>query len=277
MSTFPPQLKKAVNTIDTELVDLIADRDEADELKRSAIDLPSIRLSQRSVCDLEMLATGGFSPLRTFLGQLDFESVCRTMRLADGRLFPIPITLPVSPADKLKEGDTVTLRDVRGEALALMDVSEIYEWDVRQFQASVLGTTDSKHPLVAESNSWGRLNITGRLRVFSLPKHYDFADLRTTPRMVREKLEKYRGGPVIAFQTRNPLHRGHEEIIRRAIKKTGGALLLHPAVGLTKPGDVDHLVRIRTYQALVEQLSEYKILLSLLPLAMLMAGPREAL
>ena len=277
MSTIASLEEKEVSGGEATLVDLLVDPIEADDLRKRAAELPSIRLSQRSVCDLEMLATGGFSPLRTFLGRADLESVCGSMRLADGRLFPIPITLPVDSKVDLKEDKTIALRDVRGEILALMDIGEIYAWNAAEFQAAVFGTTDKKHPLVAESDTWGKVNITGRLRVLSPPKHFDFADLRMTPQVVRDRLAEFGSSPVVAFQTRNPLHRGHEEIIRRALEKTGGVLLLHPAVGMTRPGDVDHVVRINTYRALIEELREYKILLSLLPLAMRMAGPREAL
>ena len=260
------------------LVDLLIPPEDVAEAKRYANSLPSIRLSERSICDLELLATGAFSPLDRFMGPDDYRSVLGSMRLASGHIFPIPVTLPISDADGVREGKSVALRDQRNDLLAVMEVEEIYPWDPAGFQTSVLGTTDAAHPLVAESNRWGNLNVSGRLKVVELPRHYDFPELRLTPRQVRTRLEALGPAAVIAFQTRNPLHRAHEELIRQAIERTGGTLLLHPAVGVTKPGDVDHVLRVRTYQELIERFFKTEeALLAILPLAMRLAGPREAL
>ena len=256
------------------LVDLIEPRDS--ELSRYAATLPSLRISERSRCDLELLATGAFSPLDRFMGQRDYQSVLDSMRLADGTLFPIPLTLPVEGGVELHHD--VALRGPDNGLLAVMTVEEIYGWDVDEAAAKVFGTTDRRHPLVAEMDRWGKLNVSGRLRVLALPARHDFRALRRTPAEVRALLEERGRENVVAFQTRNPMHRAHEELVRRAAESVDGVLLLHPVVGMTKPGDVDHYTRVRTYKALTEAHFEPdRVLLSLLPLAMRMAGPREAL
>jgi sulfate adenylyltransferase len=240
--------------------------------------ISSLRLSERAVCDLELLATGAFSPLNCFMGKADHDRVLQEMRLANECLFPIPVTLPLEAGSVVHLDDCIALRDSRNELLALMTVEEIYECDLELVPQSVLGTTDLRHPLVAEMHRWGRLNISGKLRVIQLPRHYDFRELRLTPRETRQRLEQLGHHNVVAFQTRNPLHRAHEEITKRAVDAVDGALLLHPVVGLTKPGDVDHYTRVRTYKTLVANYyATDRILLALLPLAMRLAGPREAL
>src|SRR5438045_9126612 len=240
--------------------------------------LPSIQISERSRCDLELLATGGFSPLDRFLGRADYERVVAEMRLADGTLFPIPITLPVADDAPVAIGKDVVLRGPHTEILAVMTVEEIYEWDRDQAAINVFGTRDTKHPLVAEMAGWGRRNISRPLGVNSTRTPWDFRDLRRTPAEVREALERFGRDNVVAFQTRNPMHRAHEELVRRAIDTVDGTLLLHPSVGMTKPGDVDHYTRVRTYKALVERhFPRDRVLLSLLPLALPIAGRRWAL
>ena len=260
------------------LVDLCVSAYEAEALSAEAIFLPSVRLSRRSMCDLELLATGAFSPLDRFMGEADHRAVAEHMRLADGHLFPIPITLPVADDAELPLDGRIALRDDRGELLALMDVDEVYRWDVDEVGREVFRTTDPRHPLVAEMHRWGRRNVSGRLQVVRLPRHHDFAWLRSTPAEVRRRLGACGRGNVVAFQTRNPMHRVHEELTRRAIEEVDGTLLLHPAVGLTKPGDVEHFTRVRTYLALEDQYEPRdRIVLALIPLAMRRAGPREAL
>lgn len=259
----------------------LADRrvppEECDEVRAYAARLPAIQLSERAVCDLELLATGAFSPLARFMEQADYRRVLAEMRLADGTLFPIPVTLPVEPSPALRLDQDVALRDVRNDLLAVLTVEEIYAWDVDEAAQAVFGTRDPSHPLVAEMQGWGPVNISGRLRVMQLPRRYDFASLRLTPAQTRARLAALGRPNVVAFQTRNPLHRAHEELTKRAIEAVDGTLLLHPAVGLTKPGDVDHFTRVGTYQALTEQYyPPDRVLLALLPLAMRLAGPREA-
>ena len=259
------------------LINLVGDREEIKELSERAGRLPSIQLSARSLCDLELLATGGFSPLDRFMGEVNYRRVVEEMRLADGTLFPIPITLPVSDSDAIQVGKEVALRSPNNDLLAVMKVDEAFPWDLSHEARCVYRTTDVRHPLVAEMHSWGRTYISGPLRVIALPKHYDFVDLRLTPAQVRSALERMSHANVVAFQTRNPLHRVHEELTRRAAEEIEGALLIHPVVGMTRPGDIDHFTRVRTYRLLARKYYDSQgTLLSLFPLAMRMAGPREA-
>ncbi|HEV7920056.1 MAG TPA: bifunctional sulfate adenylyltransferase/adenylylsulfate kinase [Thermoanaerobaculia bacterium] len=257
------------------LIDLLIPAEELPDAMRHAGTLRSIQLSDRAVCDLELLATGAFSPLDRFLSEADYRSVVETMRLADGTLFPLPITLPV--AEDVRAGEELALRNAKNDLLAILRVEETYAWDREEFAQKVLGTTDVRHPLVAELQRWGRTNISGPLRVLRLPTPPDFRELRRTPAEVRALLARTGRENVVAFQTRNPLHRVHEEMTRRAIEQVDGVLLLHPSVGMTKPGDVDHYTRVRTYRAVAAHYDPDRIVLSLLPLAMRMAGPREAL
>jgi len=260
------------------LVNLVPSAEQRDELRSRSVSLRSIQMSDRSVCDLELIATGGFSPLDRFMSEADYRSVLGSMRLADGRLFPVPIILPVEPEVRPRLDEEIVLRDSRNLPLAVMRVEEVFSWNLEESAMQFLGTRDERHPLVAEMYRWGKLAISGPLRLISLPQHLDFRSLRLTPVQVREELER-RGRPqVVAFQTRNPLHRVHEELTRRATAETDGTLLLHPVVGMTKPGDVDHYTRVRAYMALTRQYYDrQRVVLALLPLAMRLAGPREAL
>jgi sulfate adenylyltransferase len=261
-----------------QLVDLVAAPVTADELKAHATSLPSVQLSERQVCDLELLATGAFSPLDRFMSAQDYDRVLAEMRLTTGHLFPIPVTLSVSPGPDIHLDREIALRDSGNALLAVMRIEEVYEWDQAKAARSVFGTADTRHPVVAEMQRWGALNISGRLRVIALPRHFDFRELRLTPAQTRARLEVFGRENVVAFQTRNPLHRAHEELTQRAVRELDGVLLLHPVVGLTKPGDVDHYTRVRTYQVMVcNYYDANRVVLSLLPLAMRLAGPREAL
>jgi sulfate adenylyltransferase len=255
----------------------VANQSLHDALER-AKELPTIHLSDRAICDLELLATGAFSPLDRFMSAEDYRRVVAEMRLANGALFPIPITLPVANDEHVELDRDVALVDAKNEILAVMTVEEIYEWNLDATAQQVFGTTDARHPLVAEMHSWGTRNISGRLQVLNLPKHYDFSELRLTPAQTRARLNQIGIENVVAFQTRNPLHRAHEELTKRATESVDGVLLLHPVVGMTKPGDVDHFTRVRTYKALAAKYYDpQRIVLALLPLAMRLAGPREAL
>lgn len=260
------------------LVDLMVHGEEREELLRKASELASLQLSSRSMCDLELLATGAFSPLDRFMGSADYRRVLEEMRLADGTLFPIPLTLPVGDLTEIETGSEIVLRSPTNERIAIMLVEEIFEWDPATEALRVYGTVDARHPLVAEMQTWGRYYLSGPLKVINLPRLRDFLDLRRTPAEVRLALERLGHEQVVAFQTRNPLHRAHEELTKRAADEAGGSLLLHPVVGLTKPGDVDYYTRVRTYKTLTERYYDpQRTLLSLLPLAMRMAGPKEAL
>ena len=251
--------------------------DLAETLAR-AKELPRIKLSERAICDLEMLATGAFHPLEGFMSSADYARVLEEMRLASGDLFPIPVTLPLADDESVALDREVALLDARNEILAVIRIEEIYEWDLPLTCRQVFGTEDARHPLVAEMHSWGRRNISGPLKVLKLPARYDFRELRLTPAETRQRLERMGRKNVVAFQTRNPLHRAHEELTRRAIENVDGVLLLHPVVGMTKPGDIDYFTRVRTYKALAHNYyNPDRILLALLPLAMRLAGPREAL
>lgn len=260
------------------VVDLCVSAERAEELRDRASRLPSLQLSDRPVCDLELLATGGFSPLDLFMGRENFRRVIEEMRLVSGFIFPIPITLPVERDTAIHLDRQIALRDPRNELLAIMTVEEIYDWDKDEVAQAVFGTRDLRHPLVSEMQRLGPLNISGRLEVVQLPRHYDFQELRLTPAQTRSRLVELGRPSVVAFQTHNHFHRVHEELTKRAIAEVDGVLLLHPIVGLTKMGDVDHYTRVRTYKALASRYFDPgRVLLALLPLAMRWAGPREAL
>jgi len=260
------------------LVNLIVSEERANAIKAASKDYPSLTLDERSLCDLELLAVGGFSPLKGFMGQKHYESVVKDMRLADGTLWPLPVTLPVDPSKGVEVGKPLALRDVYGNLVGLLHVDEIYPVD-KEFEAKhAYGTTDAKHPAVAYLGRIPGFYAAGKLEVIRVPPHYDFVPLRRTPAELREHFAKLGWTKIVAFQTRNPLHRAHEELTKRAAMQIGGGLLIHPVVGVTKPGDVDHYTRVRCYKALVETAYEPgSVVLSLLPLAMRMAGPREAL
>ena len=259
------------------LVNLIVPAEAQAELRARANRLPSIQLSERAVYDLELLATGGFSPLNRFMSRSDFERVVGEMRLATGQLSPIPVVLPVDRTAAVHLDQEVALRDAHNELLGIMTVDEAYEWDRAETAQQVFGTRDVRHPLVAEMQRWGDVNLSGPLQILALPPRHDFRDIRLTPAETRARLAALGAANVVAFQTRNPLHRAHEELTRRAADAVAGTLLLHPVVGMTKPGDVDYYTRVRTYKVLVERYYERgRVLLALLPLAMRMAGPREA-
>jgi sulfate adenylyltransferase len=262
-----------------QLVNLLVPSEAAAELKAYASTLPSLQLSERAMCDLELLAIGGFSPLDRFMGREDHARVVHEMRLANGHLFSIPVALPVDEANatNLHLDTDVALRTPKNDLLAILSVDEIYDWDPDEVADEVFKTRDLRHPLVVEMRRWGRVNVSGSLQVLRLPPRYDFRELRLSPIEVRERLARAGHTDVVAFQTRNPLHRVHEELTKRAIERVDGTLLLHPSVGMTRPGDVDHYTRVRTYRALADRYyAPDRIVLSLLPLAMRMAGPREA-
>jgi sulfate adenylyltransferase len=260
------------------LVDLVVTGKERDELLARATQLPSIKITMRNLCDLELIATGAFSPLDRFMGKADYERVLHEMRLGDGTLWPLPITLTADSKALPTVGEEIVLRNSNNDVIAVMTLDEVYHWDPETEAGLAYGSTDPKHPMVSEMARWGKVCISGPLQVINMPKYHDFKELRRTPAQVRDLLEKMGHDNVVAFQTRNPLHRIHEELTKRAADEVGGSLLIHPVVGMTKPGDVDHFTRVRIYKALVEKYyDKSKTVLSLLPLAMRMAGPREVL
>ena len=261
------------------LVNLVVDDDRAADLKKQSADWPSWDLTPRQLCDMELLLSGGFSPLRGFLSSADYESVCNDMRLTDGTLWPMPITLdvPEEVASGLGAGATLALRDPEGVMLAALQVSEVWQPDLSAEAQRVFGTTDAGHPGVAHLlQRTAPHYVAGTLEGLQAPVHYDYRDLRLTPAEVRAQFAKLGWRRVVAFQTRNPLHRAHQELTLRAAREVEANLLIHPVVGLTKPGDVDHYTRVRCYQAIMAGYPHNTAMLSLLPLAMRMGGPREA-
>ena len=238
------------------LADLLVSREVIVERTAYANTLPYIQVSPRVACDLELLAVGAFSPLRGFMNQTDFQSVLDTMRLADGALFPMPITLPVDADAEFELGSDIALRDSRNNILAIQTIDEVYEWDLEETATKVFGKFDTRHPIIAEMHRWGGRNIAGALEVLRLPPRLDFAELRRTPAETRAVLESYGHENVVAFQTRNPLHRVHEALTKRAAADVDGVLLLHPVVGMTQPGDVDHYTRVRVYKTLIDNYYE---------------------
>ena len=261
------------------LVDLLVDDERARELKEKSIDWVSIDLTRRQLCDFELLANGGFSPLRGFQTRRDYERVCSDMRLSTGELWPIPVTLDVSEAmaSEVSVGSKVALRDEEGWMLGVLDVEEIWRPDKEREAELVLGTTNPEHPGVKNLlEGVGPVYIGGSIDALALPAHYDYRRLRLTPSEVRAEFVRRGWTKIVAFQTRNPMHRAHVELTMRAAAERGADVLIHPVVGMTKPGDVDHYTRVRCYQAVLERYPRNTATLALLALAMRMAGPREA-
>jgi len=261
------------------LIDLLVAADRAAELREASRDWPSWDLNERQICDLELLVNGGFSPLTGFMAKADYERVVADMRLADGTLWPIPITLdvPASIAERLEPGAHLALRDPEGVMLAALHVENVWQPDRESEAREVFGTTNPEHPgtayLLQRSHPW---YVGGRVEAVHAPVHYDYRSLRRTPAELRAEFAKLGWRKVVAFQTRNPMHRAHQELTLRAAKEVQANLLIHPVVGMTKPGDVDHYTRVRCYQALLPHYPKDTAMLSLLPLAMRLGGPREA-
>jgi sulfate adenylyltransferase len=264
-----------------ELINLIAESAQVADLKANSKQWPSWDLTARQLCDLELLITGGFSPLEGFMTRGDYESVCQNMRLASGVLWPMPITLDVTEefAKKLTAGSSkIALRDPEGVMLAALHVEEIWQPDRKAEAKAVFGTTSAAHPgadyAINKANPW---YVGGKIEGLQVPPHYDFRSLRLTPAELRAEFAREGWRRVVAFQTRNPMHRAHVELAFRAAKQVEANLLIHPVVGMTKPGDVDYYTRVRCYQLLLSKFPQSTAKLSLLPLAMRMGGPREAI
>jgi sulfate adenylyltransferase len=262
------------------LVDPMVDAARARQIKDESRGWPSWDLTPRQLCDLELLLNGAFSPLRGFLGRADHESVCASMQLADGTLWPLPVLLDVDAAAAagLAPGGKLALRDPEGVLLAALTVDEVWPLDREPIAQAVFGTTDRTHPGVAHLlDETHPVAVGGRLEGVEAPRHYDFVQLRDTPAELRARFARLGWRRVVAFQTRNPLHRAHVELTQRAARDIEANLLIQPVVGMTKPGDVDHYTRVRCYQAVLARYPLHTVALSLLPLAMRMGGPREAL
>jgi len=262
-----------------ELVQLIVPADRVSELQSQSRTWPSWDLTPRQLCDLELLLNGGFSPLRGFMTRKDYESCCSVMKLASGVIWPMPVTLDVPDelSRTLSPGGVLALRDPEGVMLAALHVEEIWKPDLRAEAELVFGTTSKVHPGVALLlERTHPTYVGGRLEGLHLPPHYDFRELRLTPAELRAEFIRAGWRRIVAFQTRNPMHRAHQELTLRAAKKVEANLLLHPSIGMTKPGDVEYYVRVRCYRALLSKYPKDTVKLSLLPLAMRMGGPREA-
>ena len=262
------------------LVDLYVDDQRRRRLRSASRSWPSWTLSPRQLCDLELLLCGGFSPLRGFMVEADYREVLSAMRLQSGALWPMPITLDVDEkiAQTVKVGTQLALRDVEGVMLAALKVENIWRPDLKAEAQAVFGTTNPEHPGVAYLLGQSHpVYLGGEIEGIEPPLHYDYRDLRHTPAALREKFATHGHEKVVAFQTRNPMHRAHYELTLRAAKQLDASLLIHPVVGMTKPGDVDHYTRVRCYRAILRHYPKDTASLSLLPLAMRMGGPREAL
>jgi len=262
------------------LLDLCVPEERLKELRESSRAWPSWDLTPRQLCDLELLLNGAFSPLEGFMGSADYQKVCSEMRMADGTLWPIPIVLdlPEEFAGKMGSGATIALRDPEGVMLAVLHVEDVFRPDREAEAQAVYGTTNPEHPGVAGLTlKTHPCYVAGRLEGLQPPSHFDFKSLRLTPAELRSEFASLGWRQVVAFQTRNPMHRAHLELTMRASTEVNANLLIHPVVGMTKPGDVDHYTRVRCYQALLRRYPQHTVRLSLLPLAMRMAGPREAL
>jgi len=261
------------------LVNLMVDDERAELLKTIAQDLPDVTLNDRQLCDLELLATGAFSPLEGFMLRSDYESVLDRMRLQDQTVWPIPVCLDVSEsvAAHLEAGQSIAIRDPEGFMLAVMHVEDIWPVDRKKEAMRVFETLDASHPGVAYLfQKAGDYYLGGRLEVVSLPLHFDFKQLRMPPQEVRNIYTKLGWQRVVGFQTRNPLHRPQFEMTTKAMRQARANLLLLPVAGMSRPGDFDHYTRVRCYRAVARHYPPDSHVLSLLPLAMRLSGPRDA-
>ncbi|MET4675946.1 MULTISPECIES: bifunctional sulfate adenylyltransferase/adenylylsulfate kinase [unclassified Luteibacter] len=252
---------------------------EAEVLRRETAGLLSVTLNPRQRCDLELILNGGFSPLSGFLGENDYGCVVSHMRLEEGRLWPIPVTLDVSEvvSTSVSTGDRIVLKDPKGSLLAVMTVTSKFRPDYAHEALQVFGTTDQFHPGVRDTVMRQPVCLGGPVKGLERDYHHDFTDLRLSPFQLRAWFRERGWERVVAFQTRNPMHRAHVELTQRALQGQAGGLLLHPVVGTTKPGDVDVHTRVRCYRAVLDRYPADRVKLAVLPLAMRMAGPREAL
>ncbi|ROQ91138.1 sulfate adenylyltransferase [Desulfosoma caldarium] len=263
-----------------ELVNLVVDEARAQMLRDLSRTLPSLTLNARQLSDLELLLNGAFSPLRGFMTNADYESVLDRMQLQNGLLWPLPICLDVSEAEarSLDAGQSVALRDVEGFMLAVLHVEDIWPIDKLREAEIIYGTTDTAHPGVdALFHGTGTHYVGGTVEGVQLPLHFAFKRLRHTPHEMRALFKKLGWRRIVGFQTRNPVHRAQFEMTLRAMDRAKANLLLHPVARRAMPGDIDYYTRIRCYQAVSRYYPPNMMLLSLLPLAMRLAGPREAL
>ncbi len=264
----------------SELINLLVDDERALLLKEIALNLPEITLNERQMCDLELLATGGFSPLKGYMIRSDYESVLDRMRLQDETLWPIPICMDVDElkARSLEAGQSIALRDPEGYLLAIMHIEDLWPVEREKEAQQVYGTLDQSHPGIDYLYKVaGEYYIGGQLEVLSPPLHSDFKQLRMTPAEIRSNFKKFGWKRMVAFMTRNPIHRPQFEMTMNAMRDSNANLLLLPIAGMTKPGDFDHYTRVRCYRRVAAHYPPDTFMLNLLPLATRMSGPREAL
>jgi sulfate adenylyltransferase len=236
--------------------------------------------TERPRCDLDLLMTGAMSPLGGFLGRADYESVLDRMRLADGTLWPMPITLdvPAEVAGRLAPGDGLALREPLGSLLGVLWVDDVWAPDLRAEAEAVFRTTSDAHPGVVHLfERTHPFYVGGQLEGVRRPFSPDFGRRQPGPLEVRSEFARRGWDRIVAFHTRNPMHRAHFELTRQAAEAVDAALLLHPVVGMTKPGDVDPVTRIRCYQSLMHRYPKGRAMMAALPMAMRMSGPRDSL
>ncbi len=259
---------------------LLLSSEEASSWLARSRNWPSHRLSEIELCDLGLLLNGGFSPLTGFLNKADTESVLAEMRLKNGQLWPMPINLELDEktASAAEQAGYLALRDVEGTVLAVLEVQDVWPLDSRAMAEGLFGHRDEAHPFVARLLASEATHLAGgKLHGLQMPRQYLYPQLHHSPAELRALFEQKGWKKIVAFQTRNPMHRAHFEITKLAAESAGAKVLLHPVVGVTRPGDVPAVVRVRCYEELLPHYGEDGAVLSLLSLAMRMAGPREAL
>ncbi|MAV64697.1 MAG: adenylyltransferase [Candidatus Marinimicrobia bacterium] len=241
--------------------------------------IKSITLTERQICDIELILDGSFKPLTGFMIKKDYMSVLDQMRLSNGNLWPMPIILDLSKEsiDSIKNKNKIELRDQEGFLIAEMDIEDIWKPDKEKEAEKVFGTTSEEHPGVKQLNNLKEYYVGGKLEKINNPIHHDFQKLRLSPNEVKKEIAKLKYSQTIAFQTRNPIHRAHQELMIRSMDELNANILIHPVVGMTKPGDFNHYTRVNCYKKILPYFPKKSTLLSLIPLAMRMAGPREAL
>ncbi len=272
MSHFMPKNKRITN--------LIVAYETAETLKSQSEHFSSITLNKRQLCDLEMLITGGMSPLTGYMDEHTYHCVIQKTRLPDGQLWPIPIILDISEtlAKTLHSGDKIALRDTEGFMPAVLTISDIWQADKKQEAQSVYGTTSEAHPGVHYLfNTTEAYYVGGQIEGIEEPSHFDFETLWSSPEKLKTRFKQRGWRKVMAFQTSQPMHRVHHYITLQAARKAQAHILIHPTVGVTKPGDLDYYARVHCYQAIQKYYPDNLAMMSLLPLAMRMAGPKEAL
>jgi len=262
------------------LVNLLIDASISDQLKDQSEHFPSITLTKRQLCDLEMLINGAMSPLTGYMDKETYDSVIKSARLPNNLLWPMPIVLDITSevAENLKPGDKVALRDTEGFMPAVLTISDIWQADKKLEADSVYGTQSDQHPGVEYLfNQCGSYYVGGKIEGIEEPSHFDFEQLWSTPAELRAIFKKRGWRKILAFQTSQPMHKVHQHITMEAAREAGAHILIHPTVGITKPGDLDYYARVHCYQAIQKNYPNNLAIMSLLPMAMRMAGPKEAL